>query len=535
MNKFKLSLFAVIAAGVVGCGGGGGGGTGTTSYAPGEVVVDDGIDRFPYVAREAYFEAKTDDVDFADTVQTLWAENVDLNDDGFIDIVKFRTKSSYKNLYVEAFMNNGDRTFTRDESIFAAVGNNFNPMHQGSVGDINADGKPDFVNGEAGCFDDHGGDPCMPPLMSQPDGTYKVTTHPLLVKLTGGPSHVVDMDNDGDLDVVYYDIVVNGDWNKRIVINVYENRSENGVAKFVAHNDVLGSPVNTHGKFSVMHFFDLDGDGRKDMFFHGQEWDYNRERFSDAKRIPGFAYNRGNFRFEKSADIWLGEPLQAWTIFRGQVADLDGDGDMDMYAPDSGTDQWTSEGTEGGLDKILWNVGGKLFVETPFADEGFNHNTDFADVNGDGHLDIITAGNGTKESDARCIELEPEIALTGQVFKVLTQVKLNDGNGGFTIGQEFCQKGFTFKDEASQRLGLPGNLYYLAATIQFADYDNDGQVDYFQGNAKGSGDFILWNNKGLYRYAHEFYAFHGYVKEDLEWKPVEQYGAGTEPADPLNK
>jgi len=60
MNKFKLSLFAVIAAGVVGCGGGGGGGggTGTTSYAPGEVVVDDGIDRFPYVAREHILKHK---------------------------------------------------------------------------------------------------------------------------------------------------------------------------------------------------------------------------------------------------------------------------------------------------------------------------------------------------------------------------------------------------------------------------------------------------------------------------------------------
>jgi len=210
---------------------------------------------------------------------------------------------------------------------------------------------------------------------------------------------------------------------------------------------------------------------------------------------------------------------------------------MDVYAPDQGTDQWTpGEGTPGGLDKILWNVDGKLFVDDSHVSfDQFNHNTDIADVNGDGHLDIITSTNGTVESDARCFELEPEIVAKNQVFKVLTQVKLNDGNGGFTIGQEFCQKGFTFKDEASQRLGLPGNLYYLAATIQFADYDNDGQVDYFQGGNKGSGDFILWNNTGLYRYAHEFYAFHGYVKEDLQWKPVEQYGAGTEPADPLNK
>ena len=49
MNKFKLSLLAVIAAGTVGCGGGGGT-AGATSYAPGEVVVDDGIERLPYVA-----------------------------------------------------------------------------------------------------------------------------------------------------------------------------------------------------------------------------------------------------------------------------------------------------------------------------------------------------------------------------------------------------------------------------------------------------------------------------------------------------
>ena len=144
MNKFKLSLFALIAATVVGCGGGGGGGTaandnGTTSVstATANVVSDSGVSPAQtYIPHTGIYK-------------TLSVLDFDLNKDGVLDIVKFRsgTESGYTNLYVEAHINNGDGTSYINETskYFGKIGNNYGGAHDAHLADLNDDGLLDIL------------------------------------------------------------------------------------------------------------------------------------------------------------------------------------------------------------------------------------------------------------------------------------------------------------------------------------------------------------------------------------------------------
>ena len=512
MNKFKLSLFAVIAAGAVGCGGGGGGGdaAGTTSYAPGEVVVDDNIQRHSFIQR-----------DRTDKIKTLAAEEIDFDGDGLLDIAMFRTEQSYANSYVEAYINNGDRTFRFDPNVFASVGNQFRPIMDGiQKADLNADGRLDFVTGSDGCFGDHGGDDCLPPLMSKADGTYEITTHPLLTKLSGGRVDLVDFNNDGDMDLLYNDNIVNGQWMDKVVFNVYENRSENGVAKFVEHADILGNPVNTHGHFvNSVAVIDLNGDGLMDFMWGGGVWDGSTNFFANRTITPGFAYNKGNFKFQKTNDIWLGEKLETYTFYMARVADFDSDGDMDIWQGDTGWDVWDAGYAPGAPDAMLWNVNGKFFVDYGTEDtwgfNGFNHQTDIADIDNDGDMDIVSSYGHTQYNNDFCTAQEGSSWTNNSFWRQLSRVMLNDGTGTFTTSQNYCDTNITLTDEARDRLGIDPYYNRAAATLLLADFDGDGNVDYFQGDLGFADDFIAWGNGSTIEFDN-FYSFDGFTPQDVE-------------------
>lgn len=512
MNKFKLALFAVIAAGAVGCGGGGGGAGGDTANVESGsdgavVVVDDGIQKHPFIHR-----------DKSDNLKTLAAEEIDLNGDGLLDVAMFRTEREYGNSYVEAYINNGDRTFRFDPSIFASVGNQFRPLMDGvQKADLNADGRLDFVSRNDACFGDYTGDDCLPPLMSKADGTYEITTHPLLAKLGGGRSDLVDIDNDGDMDILYNDNIVNGLWQENVVFNVYENRSENGVAKYVEYKDILGSPKNIYGEFvNSVAIIDLNGDGLLDFMWGGGRWDGDDWVYETI--TPGFAYNKGNFRFEQATDIWLGEEFKTWSFYKNRIADYDGDGDMDIYVADGGYDgAWTETGAPGAKDAMLWNVDGRFFVdrgsEATWGFNGFSHQADIADINNDGHMDIVVGNGKTPYVTDYCVSTMPSGYET-KVLKEMVRVMINDGTGSFT-SQSHCTPRIVLTDEARDRLNLQHHWDRLGATLLLADFDGDGNVDYFQGDHGYADDFIAWGNGSTINF-NDFYSFDGFTPNDLQ-------------------
>ncbi|MDR2058278.1 MAG: T9SS type A sorting domain-containing protein [Dysgonamonadaceae bacterium] len=124
------------------------------------------------------------------------------------------------------------------------------------------------------------------------------------------------------------------------------------------------------------------------------------------------------------------------------LGDVDNDGDLDVLL--AGETRDNSHVYSGGL-YINDGQGNFTYKDCPVM-PGFRASLDFGDIDGDGDLDILFSGhknNGIPEANARGIAL-------------------NDGQGNFTIA------------------GVDDypHLEMLSPTVLFADFNNDGLLDY---------------------------------------------------------
>ena len=248
---------------------------------------------------------------------------------------------------------------------------------------------------------------------------------------------------------------------------------------------------------------DVTGDGRLDIY---------------VGRIDGpnaLYINLGDLRFADSAQA-AGVRVADDPTTGVSLADVDGDGDLDLLA-----------NALGGPNRLFINDGsGRFHEDSAFA--GFQSaagstTSTLADVDGDGDLDLYTANYKTATVDDL---LPPEQRLFDDVvrevngeWQVVPEYRrhyrvevrtdldfvarieradpdallLNDGSGHFDIGN--------YHDRFRDQFGQPATAVpdYFALAARFYDADDDGDPDLYVANDFEDPD-LFWLNDGRGRF-----------------------------------
>jgi hypothetical protein len=270
-----------------------------------------------------------------------------------------------------------------------------------AAADVNGDGRLDVVGTE-----ENGADSGAKTVFwAQPDDPTApgwVRT-PVVTQGTTNSLDVADMDGDGDADVVV------GEHRGALRVTVFEN---DGAGGFTGH--LVDEGKESHEGTQV---FDLDGDGDLDIVsiaydaperIHlwrndsGAETPFRRVAIDDA--LPGYLDCKavGDVDGDALPDVIVGTDTQlVWyrapdwarsVIAPGanfttdmQVADVDGDGDLDVVVP------------EYDLARIEWyrnpRIGGGAWTPVPIDTGVTAHDVEVADVNGDAKVDVVIRGH----------------------------------------------------------------------------------------------------------------------------------------------
>jgi hypothetical protein len=234
------------------------------------------------------------------------------------------------------------------------------------AGDLNGDGLLDLAAVEFG-YDD-GETRWFENL-----GNWKFKSH-ILQSLSGGINcELVDIDNDGDLDII---TLISQEWEE---IYLFVN---NGKGKFEPKL-LYGSTNEDFGSSSIS-LVDLDQDGDIDLLYtNGDAFDYIPPRPRPWHGV-NWLENKGNYKFEFHRVANFGGAYGA------RALDVNHDGHLDIIAV-SAFNLWANPSAQ----SIIWleNDGKMNFIEHDIA----NNPThllcvSLGDFNNDGEMDVVTGG-----------------------------------------------------------------------------------------------------------------------------------------------
>jgi hypothetical protein len=311
----------------------------------------------------------------------------DYNNDGCLDVLVLRGAWERFGQRKSLLRNNCDGTFTdvTKESGLAVPATNT----QAAVwADINNDGLLDlFVANESG--------PSQL-FLNKGNGTFQDISHAAGIDRTAFSKGVAAADYDGDGYVDFYVSNLNGN-------NFLYHNNHDGTFTDVAER----AGVPGVGRGFATWFFDYDNDGWPDLFATS----YYTSVDESIRTYLGLPHNAGTLKLYKNLgdgtfrDVTKETGLdKVFMPMGGNFGDVDNDGYPDIYLG-------TGSASYGSLlpNVLLRNKEGKSFVDIT-ASSGTGelhkgHGVAFADLDNDGHLDILTAIGGAVPGDSHTFRL----------------------------------------------------------------------------------------------------------------------------------
>lgn len=274
-------------------------------------------------------------IDISNSANTM--KLVDLDQDGDLDLLAGTNSSTliwYQNT-------DGAGTFAA-ESVLVNTGGRVNDI---DVGDFDGNGTIDVVASLVGSAD-------KGIYWFSNNGSLSFTRNTILnISQDSRGVYVVDIDNDGDSDIVAAIHNLDGSGQN---ISLYAN---NGSGSFTK-NTLFTMPFYEQTK---IHAADMSGNGYSDIFAFSYGGSYQVK-------------NNGNLTFQPKVSL----PLYAWS---GVSADVEGDGDMDIFV--GGRDRQFYLLKNDGLGNLSTQIFGLATIT------GFNAVTS-ADFDNDGDMDVVT-------------------------------------------------------------------------------------------------------------------------------------------------
>lgn len=208
---------------------------------------------------------------------------------------------------------------------------------------------------------------------------------------------------------------------------------------------------------------DVNNDGLLDIYFTGN-------------KVSNKLYvNKGDFQFEDATEAAGVGGSRAWST-GVSLADVDGDGWLDIYVCNSGDIDGDNKQNE-----LFINNGDGTFTdkaaEFGLADRGFSTHAAFFDYDKDGDLDVYLLNNSYKA--------------IGSFNLMQNERPVRDSVGGDKL---FRNDGNQFVD-VSEKAGIYGSVIGFGLGVTVGDVNNDDWQDIFVSNDFFERDYLYINNQ----------------------------------------